>query len=64
MQLPLTDALAQVEHLGAVGDLWEGVVPRQAALAVYDTEAGWEYEGAWALLRFIRDHQAYERLPT
>ncbi|KTT04968.1 hypothetical protein SB14R_02695 [Pseudomonas oryzihabitans] len=38
--------------------------PRQAALAVYDTEAGWEYEGAWALLRFIRDHQAYERLPT
>lgn len=40
------------------------VDPRQAALAVYETEAGWEYEGAWALLRFIRDHQAYERLPT
>lgn len=38
--------------------------PRQAALAIYETEAGWQYEGAWALLRFIRDHQAYERLPT
>jgi len=38
--------------------------PQQAALGVYDTEAGWAYEGPWALLRFIRDRQAYERLPT
>lgn len=38
--------------------------PRQAAMAVFETEAGWEYEGSWALLRFIRDHQAYQRLPA
>jgi type VI secretion system protein ImpL len=38
--------------------------PLQPALAVFDYEAGWEYEGPWALLRLLRTHIALERLPT
>jgi len=36
--------------------------PLQPALAVFEREAGWEYEGPWALLRLLRDHVAFERL--
>lgn len=38
--------------------------PLQSALAVFDYEAGWEYEGPWALLRLLRTHVAFERLAT
>lgn len=38
--------------------------PQQSALAVFEYEAGWEYEGPWALLRLLRAHVAFERLPT
>ena len=38
--------------------------PLQAALAVYEYEAGWEYQGPWALLRLLRAHVAFERLAT
>lgn len=36
--------------------------PLQSALAVFEYEAGWEYEGPWALLRLLRTHVAFERL--
>lgn len=38
--------------------------PLQPALAVFEYEAGWEYEGPWALLRLLRTHVAFERLAT
>ncbi|MEO4049220.1 type VI secretion system protein [Pseudomonas sp. CAU 1711] len=38
--------------------------PQQLALAVYQYEAGWEYDGPWALLRLLRNHVAFERLTT
>ncbi|WP_434155572.1 type VI secretion system protein [Pseudomonas sp. JZ134] len=38
--------------------------PRQPGLAVYDREAGWGYEGSWALIRFMRANHAYERFPS
>ncbi|MEX6500634.1 type VI secretion system protein [Pseudomonas zhanjiangensis] len=38
--------------------------PLQQALAVYRQEAGWEYQGPWALLRLLRTHVAFERLTT
>ncbi|HUE91574.1 type VI secretion system protein [Pseudomonas sp.] len=38
--------------------------PLQSTLAVFDHEAGWEYEGPWALLRLLRTHVAFERLAT
>ncbi|TWC40129.1 type VI secretion system protein ImpL [Pseudomonas sp. SJZ079] len=38
--------------------------PLQASLAVFEQEAGWEYAGAWALLRLLRTHVAFERVPT
>jgi type VI secretion system protein ImpL len=38
--------------------------PLQAELAVYEYEAGWQYQGPWALLRLLRTHVAFERLPT
>lgn len=38
--------------------------PQQLALAVYQYEAGWEYDGPWALLRLLRSHVAFERLTT
>jgi type VI secretion system protein ImpL len=38
--------------------------PLQTTLAVYEYEAGWEYQGPWALLRLLRTHVAFERLAT
>jgi type VI secretion system protein ImpL len=38
--------------------------PLQPALAVFEYEAGWEYQGPWALLRMLRGHVAFERIPT
>lgn len=38
--------------------------PLQSALAVFEREAGWEYQGPWALLRLLRTHVAFERLAT
>lgn len=38
--------------------------PQQLALFVHQYEAGWEYDGPWALLRLLRNHVAFERLTT
>lgn len=38
--------------------------PSQPSLAVNDLQAGWEYEGPWALLRLMRSHDAAQRQPT
>jgi len=38
--------------------------PLQSSLAVFEYEAGWEYDGPWALLRLLRTHVAFERLAT
>ncbi|HBN8447760.1 type VI secretion protein IcmF/TssM N-terminal domain-containing protein [Pseudomonas aeruginosa] len=38
--------------------------PRQASLAVADLEAGWSYQGSWALLRMMRAHFSRQRPPN
>ncbi len=38
--------------------------PSQPSLAVNDLQAGWEYEGPWALLRLMRSHDAAQRQPN
>lgn len=38
--------------------------PAQPSLAVNDLQAGWEYEGSWALLRLMRSHDASQRQPN
>lgn len=38
--------------------------PRQPNLAVLDHEAGWEYEGSWALMKLVRSHISQQRQPN
>ncbi|EIK95427.1 type VI secretion protein IcmF [Pseudomonas sp. M47T1] len=38
--------------------------PSQPSLAVSDLQAGWEYDGPWALLRLMRSHDASQRQPN
>jgi type VI secretion system protein ImpL len=33
-------------------------------MAVNELEAGWEYQGAWSLLRLLRTHVIPQRLPN
>ena len=35
--------------------------PRQPNLAVLDYEAGWEYDGSWALMKLVRSHISLQR---
>ncbi|WP_035056411.1 type VI secretion system protein [Andreprevotia chitinilytica] len=36
----------------------------QPALGVFEKQAGWGYDGHWALLRLLRDHLSPYRVPT
>lgn len=38
--------------------------PQQPSMAVADLEAGWEYDGPWALLRLLRSHVTLQRQPS